>query len=470
MTDALIIPAEAVRSWEYEADVAVVGAGGCGMVAALSAAELGAQVLLIDRDRKGACNTARSGGMIPAGGTRFQRAAGIAESPEDFALEILAKNGGQSPRDLAFALCRRAPELVHWLVDRPRVRLELVTDFKYPGHTEYRMHAPLERTGAALFAMLRDAVHREANIQVALGANGQGLVADRGAVGGVSVESGAAVEFVRARKVILALNGFGGNPPLVAQHIPEMAGVLYFGGEESTGEGIRWGQALGAATAFMDAYQAHASVAQPGGTLVSYAVIMQGGIQVNRLGRRFADETLGYSEHAVALARQPDRIAVEVFDQPIYDQALQFPDFRACVEQGVVKRATTVARLASLFGLPAAELARTVESYNAANRTLAPDEVGRRPSGRPLSPPLYAVQVTAALIHTQGGLVVNQHAQVVTPDGSPIPNLYAGGGVAAGISGHGPAGYLSGNGLLTALGYGRIAGEHCARALARERS
>src|SRR3972149_5989980 len=98
MTDALIIPAEAVRSWEYEADVAVVGAGGCGMVAALSAAELGAQVLLIDRDRKGACNTARSGGMIPAGGARLPRAARVAESPQNFALEILGKKRGPAPR------------------------------------------------------------------------------------------------------------------------------------------------------------------------------------------------------------------------------------------------------------------------------------------------------------------------------------------------------------------------------------
>lgn len=465
MPEPLIVPVEAVRSWEYEADVAVVGAGGCGMVAALSAAERGAQVLLIDRDRTGACNTARSGGMIPAAGTRFQRSAGITESPEDFALEILAKNSNQSPRDLTFALCRQAPELVHWLVDRQRVRLELVTDFKYPSHTEYRMHAPPERTGAALFAMLRDAVHREANIQLVLGANGRGLVADAGRVVGVSVDSGPAVEFVRARKVILALNGFGGNPRLVVQYIPEMAGVLYFGGEESTGEGILWGEALGAATAFMDAYQGHASVAQPGGTLVSYAVIMQGGIQVNREGRRFGDESAGYSEHAVELARQPGRIAIEMFDQPIYEQALRFPDFRACVEQGVVKRAMTVAELSGQFGLPAVELERTIERYNAANQTLTRDEVGRRPSGRPLAPPYYAVQVTTALIHTQGGLVVNEHAQVVKPDGSPIPNLYAGGGVAAGISGHGPAGYLSGNGLLTALGYGRIAGEHAARSL-----
>lgn len=465
MDDPLIIPADQVRSWDYEAEVAVVGAGGCGMVAALSAAELGAQVLLLDRDRKGVCNTARSGGMIPAGGTRFQRAAGITESPEDFALEILAKNGNQSPRDLTFVLCRRAPELVHWLVDRQGVRLELVTDFKYPGHTEYRMHAPPERTGAALFAMLRDAVRREPNIQLVLGADGQGLVVDPGGVAGVSVASASAVEFVKARKVVLALNGFGGNPRMVAQYIPDMADVLYFGGEESTGEGLLWGQALGAATAFMDAYQGHASVAQPGGTLVSYAVIMQGGIQVNRQGRRFGDESAGYSEHAVELARQPDRIAVEIFNQPIYDQALQFPDFRTCVEQGVVRRAATLAELAAQFRLPRAELERTVEGYNAANRTLTPDEVGRRPAGRPLIPPFFGVQVTAALIHTQGGLVLNQHAQVLRADGSPIANLYAGGGVAAGISGHGPAGYLSGNGLLTALGYGRIAGEHSTRSL-----
>lgn len=450
------------REWDYEADIGVVGAGGCGMVAALTAAEAGAHVLLLDRDRAGHCNTARSGGMVPAGGTRFQREAGIEDSPEQFANEILAKNHGQGPRELTLALCRRAPELVEWLVDHQDVRLELVTDFKYPGHGRYRMHAPRERTGRALFAMLRAAVARAEGIQLVLGAAVTGLVADSGGVIGVQVNGG---EHARAPRTVLASNGFGGNAETVKRLLPEMANALYFGGEESTGEAILWGEAAGGGTAYMDAYQAHASVAQPGGALVSYAVIMLGGIQVNRLGRRFADESRGYSEHAVDLLRQPGGAAVEIFDQRIFDRALAFPDFVECVEAAAVKRAAGVEELARQFALPADALAATLESYARALRAGVADEVGRRPESPPLAPPFYGVQVTGALIHTQGGLVVNAHAQVLRPDGTPVPNLYAGGGAAAGISGHGAGGYLSGNGLLTALGLGRLAGEHAARSL-----
>lgn len=111
MGGRLVVPPPA--HWDYEADLCVVGAGGCGMVAALSAAERGAQVLLLDRDRRGQCNTARSGGMIPAGGTRFQREAGVEDSPEQLAREILEKNHGQGPRELILPLSQRAPEMVN---------------------------------------------------------------------------------------------------------------------------------------------------------------------------------------------------------------------------------------------------------------------------------------------------------------------------------------------------------------------
>lgn len=448
--------------WDYQADVCVVGAGGCGMAAALSAAETGAHVLLLDRDRAGHCNTARSGGMVPAGGTRFQRAAGIEDSPEQFAREIFAKNGHQSPAAMTLHLCRRAPELVDWLIDRQDVQLELVTDFLYPGHERYRMHAPRERTGRALFAMLREAVRRERRIDLVTGARATGLVGATEVVAGVQVNGH---EHARAAKVILASNGFGGNPDMVRQHLPEMSAALYFGGEGSTGEGIAWGQALGGATAFMDACQAHASVAQPGGVLVSYAVIMLGGIQVNRLGRRFADESRGYSEHAVDLIAQPGALAVEIFDGTIHERALQFPDFRECVQAGIVKRASDVEDLARLFGLPVETLGQTLSAWERACRNRSPDELGRLPRSQPLAPPYFAVQVTGALLHTQGGLVVDERARVLRPDGQPVPNLYAGGGVAAGISGHGAGGYLSGNGLLAALGLGRCAGEDAGRAL-----
>lgn len=403
--------------------------------------------------------------MIPAADTRWQRAAGIRESPEDLARDVLAKNGDQGPRDLTLALCRRAPELVEWLADAQGLALELVTDFRYPGHTEYRMHAPPERTGRALFAGLREAVARQGNIDLVLGAAGTGLIADGDGVTGVMVDAGGRTEYVRARKVILAVNGFAGNPDMVARYIPDMAGAPYFGGHGSTGDGIRWGMALGAATAYMGAYQAHASVAEPGGALVSYAVIMLGGIQLNRAGLRFADESRGYSEHALDVLKQPGGVAVEIFDRRIYEQALSFPDFRECVEHGLVRCGGSPGELARSFGLPEEALRESVEASNRANRLGQADEVGRPPTGTPLAPPLYGIQVTGAMIHTQGGLVVNARAQVCRRDGSPIPNLYAGGGVAAGISGPGPGGYLSGNGLLTALGYGRIAGEHAAASL-----
>jgi succinate dehydrogenase/fumarate reductase flavoprotein subunit len=432
------------------------------MAAALAAAEGGADVVLLERDPGGHCNTARSGGMIPAGGTRLQRDAGIDDSPVEFAREIFDKNGGAGSRDVTLRLCAEAPALVEWLIDRHDVRLELVTDFKYPGHRRFRMHAPRERTGRALFAMLRDAVRRADAITLAVGSRATGLVADGGTVLGVQVNGD---EHVRARKVVLAGNGFGGNADMVARFVPDMVGALYFGGEASTGEMIRWGQAVGAATAFMDAYQGHASVAEPGGTLVSYAVIMQGGIMVNRDGRRFADESRGYSEHAVDVIRQPGHVAVEIFDAAIHEQALQFPDYRECVEAGLVKRADDVDALARAFALPAAPLTVTLAAYADACGAGRIDETGRAPSTRALTPPYYGVQVTGALIHTQGGLVIDPEARVLRADGEPVPNLYAGGGVAAGISGHGASGYLSGNGLLTALGLGRLAGRHAAAAI-----
>ncbi|HEX9077353.1 MAG TPA: FAD-binding protein, partial [Anaerolineae bacterium] len=92
------------------------------------------------------------------------------------------------------------------------------------------------------------------------------------------------------------------------------------------------------------------------------------------------------------------------------------------------------------------------------------DEFGRTSFGE-LKPPYYGVQVTGALFHTQGGLRIDQRARVLKPDGTVIPNLYAGGGVAVGVSGRGANGYLAGNGLLAALGWGKVAGQDAGRAI-----
>ena len=250
--------------FDLESDVVVVGGGGCGLTAAIAAAQGEVDVLVLEKQARPWCNTARSGGMVPAAGTRFQRAAGVIESPEAMAEDILRKNGRASDPETTLHLCRVAPRLVEWLVDSVGVALDFVHDFKYPAHTEFRMHAPPSRTGAALWADLRRAVAAHPRTELVEGAGATGLIADDGgAARGVVVERDGRVERIGARKVILAANGFAANRAMVARYCPEMASAYYFGGEGNTGEAIRWGQALGGAVAFMDAYQAHASVAAP---------------------------------------------------------------------------------------------------------------------------------------------------------------------------------------------------------------
>jgi fumarate reductase flavoprotein subunit len=450
---------------DLEAEVVVVGAGGCGLTAAIAAARGGAEVLVLEKQARPWCNTARSGGMIPAAGTRLQRAAGIVEAPEAMAADILRKNGGASDRETTLHLCRAAVELVDWLVEEVGVSLAFVHDFKYPAHSEFRMHAPPSRTGAALWTDLRRVATAQPGVQLIEGAGAAGLLVgpDR-TVRGVLVERAGQLERVGARKVILAANGFAANRAMLARYCPEMATAYYFGGEGNTGEAIRWGQALGARVAFMDGYQAHATVAVPHGILITYAVVTEGGIQVNRDSQRFGDETTGYSEHALRVLAQPDGLAWTIYDARCHRLALGFDDYRQALDAGAVQTAPTAEALASALGLPAPALEATLGAYRATAEGGPADAFGRRDCRR-LEPPLYGVKVTGALFHTQGGLVVDGAARVLREDGAPVANLYAGGGTAAGLSGHGPGGYFSGNGLLTALGYGLLAGRDAARAL-----
>jgi fumarate reductase flavoprotein subunit len=450
---------------DLETEVVVVGGGGSGLTAAIAAAQGGVDVLVLEKQARPWCNTARSGGMIPAAGTRFQRAAGIVEGPEAMAEDILRKNGHASDPETTLHLCRVAASLVEWLVDDVGVSLTFVHDFKYPAHTEFRMHAPPSRTGAALWADLRRAVTAHPRAELIEDAAVTGLIADEGgAVRGVRVERAGRVERVSARKVILAANGFAANRAMLERYCPEVAGAYYFGGEGNTGEAIRWGQALGGTVAFMDAYQAHASVAVPHGILVTYALITEGGIQVNRDGRRFGDETTGYSEHALRVLAQPDGLAWAVYDERLHRLALGFDDYRQALGAGAVVTAGTASALAAALGLPAHALEATLDEYRAVAEGRRADAHGRRDCRR-LALPLYGVKVTGALFHTQGGLVVDRAARVLRADSTPVPHLYAGGGTAAGLSGHGPGGYFSGNGLLTALGYGMLAGRDAARAI-----
>jgi len=454
-------------TWDIEVDVLVIGGGGCGLVAALAAAEKGAQVFIVEKDKNPGGNTSLSQAMVPAAGTRLQKEVGVDDSPELMAEDILKYNGYESDPDLTLHVALESAKLVHWLMDNAGITFELVTEFLYPGHSRYRIHANHSRKGAHLVNDLLQAANRYENIDIACNAPVKKLIATRAdaTVVGVEVEiEGIGKNLARAKKVVLALNGFGANPKMLRKYIPEMSEAYYFGHESNTGEGILWGEALGAQLDYMGAYQAHGSVAHPHGTLLTWAVISLGGYQVNLQGKRFVNEYHGYSEHALDVLRQEGGVAIDIFDHGIYNTVADYEDFQQCVKMGAVKKFGSIEELAVFFRLPPEELARTHNEFQTAARDQAPDPLGRNEFGKPLEPPLYGAKVTGALFHTQGGLKVNKSAQVIRTDGTPVPNLYAGGGTAAGFSGKaGPYGYLSANGLLAALVLGKIAGEKASK-------
>ena len=438
------------------------------MLAALAAAKRGVRVLVLEKGGELAGNTVRSTGLIPAAGTRFQKEVGVLDdTPDLMAEDIFKKNNHESDRELTHLLCKESAPLVEWLADEAGCEMVCFTDFLYPGQSRLRMHGPKKSYGSELARQLEDAIRKDPKVELRTNVPVSGLAWDGTRVSGVETADGT----IAAGAVILALNGFAGNQEMVREHLgPEAASALYYGSPNNTGEGILWGVSLGAATEHMGSYQGHASVAAPDGPLVTWGVVVNGAILVNCEGRRFGNETVGYSEYAGAVMAQPGGEAWEIFDKVVYE-ASRGTRLEEVIEAGKVVCSETLEDLAATFGLPAGPLAKTVERTNRSARGEAPDPFGREElEGGPLEPPFCGIHVRGALFHTQGGLKVDIHARVLRPDGSRISGLYAGGGTAVGVSGKGYKGYSSGNGLLAATVLGKIAGEAAAEELAQDTS
>jgi fumarate reductase flavoprotein subunit len=452
-------------TFETSAEVVVIGAGAAGLCAALAAREAGAEVVLIERDRVPRGSTALSAGLIPAAGTRFQAALGIADEPDAFARDIETKAHWEVDPALVHLAASEAGPTIEWLADNYRLPFSVVHDFDYPGHGVRRMHGLPSRSGAELIDRLRKAAEevRATLIGEALAVSLY-VDADR-TVRGVEIERpDGSRENLGCRALVLACNGYGGNPDLVARYIPEMSDALYFGHPGNRGDAVMWGQALGAKLTHLSAYQGHGSVAQPHAILITWATITEGGFQVNARGERFSNESRGYSEQAEDVLAQPGGLAWTIFDTRIAGIARQFEDFRQAEPAGAIIEATTINELAARLSLPGVALAATLAGVDAVKRGEERDSFGRDFAGsRPLTSPFLGVKVTGALFHTQGGLVVDDEARVALSDGGVAPNLFAAGGAAAGVSGSRASGYLSGNGLLTAVVLGRVAGRASAK-------
>jgi fumarate reductase flavoprotein subunit len=444
--------------FDLHVPVLVIGAGACGLVAALSVSEAGGDCLVIEADAVPSGSTALSAGLIPAAGTRFQREEGIKDDAGLFAEDIQRKAKGENPQPLVDLLAENAGPTVEWLADRFHLPFSLVTDFDYPGHSRRRMHGLPTRSGRELVDRLRAACEGE-GIDIVCNRRATTLFAEAGRIAGVEVAGPEGPERIGCDALVLACNGYGGNREMVARHMPGITGAVWFGHDGNRGDALEWGEALGAESLHLGAYQGHGNVAHPEGILITWAVITEGGIQVNSDGDRFWDESQGYSEAARAVLAQPGGIAWAIFDTRIAGIARQFQDFKDAEAMGAIRLAADIPTLARMTGLPEIALSDSL----AARPTDAPDAFGRRFAGPPLSPPYCAVKVTGALFHTQGGLNITDEARVTRPDGTAFPNLFAAGGSAVGVSGKGDSGYLSGNGLLSAIVLGHIAGTRAAR-------
>lgn len=439
---------------DLDCETLIVGAGACGLVAALSAREAGQEVLVVEADAVPSGSTALSAGLIPAPGTTMQRGAGIDDSAELFARDIQAKAKGENEQALVDTLAGNAGAVIDWLAQTHGLPFSVVTDFDYPGHSRRRMHGLPSRSGAELVDALRSACERQ-GIDIICERRATVLHYGDDRVHGVTVgRPDGGTESIGCKRLILACNGFGGNRELVAKLTPDIKDAVWFGHDGNRGEAILWGERIGAELRHLGAYQGHGNVAHPHGILITWAVIAEGGIQVNRQGERFWNESQGYSEAARAVMAQPGGEAFAIFDVRIAAVARQFEDFKQAEAAGAVRMAETVAGLADELGLPASALERTLAELPKDGT----DTFGRTFTPPALAAPYCGVRVTGALFHTQGGLRTDTHARVLRPDGSVIDGLYAGGGAACGMSGKADSGYLSGNGLLSAVVLGRLAG------------
>lgn len=449
-------------------DVVIVGGGGAGLAAACAAAQLGARVMLLEKRNELGGNTAMSLASIPGAGTRFQEAAGIDDDPGRFEEDLLRQAGPECDRELVRRMAEISAELVHWLADDLGVGLSLATDFKHVGHSVHRLHSPSARDGRSLVETLATAA-RDLGVEIRTSASVTDLSRQDGEFA-IAVSEERVASPLTAGAVVLGTDGFGGNPQMLREHLPQVSGMPYFGAAGNTGDGIRMAGSLGAATTRMSAYVTYATLAIPQAsepssqTLLSWSIIEQGGIIVDRRGQRFANEERGYVDFTNAILEHTNGPTFVVIDQRIAAAVSSAePRFASLCER---EDSPVLPLEGGVDGLP--DRGNLLATLDQVNRTIAGHE--RDPFGRefenrePLTPPYFVIPSTPGFVTTHGGLTVNRVGGVLDSAAQAVPGLFAAGGTVASLSGAEGAdtGHVSGNGLLSALGLGMVAGRAAA--------
>jgi fumarate reductase flavoprotein subunit len=436
--------------------VLIAGGGACGAIAALAAHAAGAEVAVLEAEARPMGSSGMSQGLIAAAGTRAQAEAGIEDSPERFLADIMAKTKGQADPVIAHTLAHQSGPTLDWMIDALDLPWGLDRTFRPSyGNSTWRIHGWAGRGGQDMVDLLHVRL-AEAGIPVlteahlcAVEAGASGRIA-----GAIIQRPGGATEEIGCGALVLACGGFAANHALIAHHIPEMASARNHGHEGSQGTALAIGEALGAGTGDLGAFQGYPMLAQPHGITVPPPLLIEGGMLVNTNGQRFVDETHDIAGMVHNVLAQPGSHVWALHDARIAGTLAPIPEYAQLVSLGAARSIAA----GTMPGL-SATLAEAAAAY-AAGRA---DAFGRRWTSPPPDPAaLLAIKVVGAIYHTQGGLQIDSAARVVRHDGTPLPNLFAGGGAARSVSGPSSWGYLPAMGLCTAVTLGRLAGQTAA--------
>jgi fumarate reductase flavoprotein subunit len=411
-----------------------------------------------------------SQGLICAAGTKAQRDAGIDDAPDRFFADIMAKTRGQTDETLARAVADNAGPTLDWLVAAHGLPHGLDIRFRAAyGHSVPRVHGWEGHGGEDLIQFLHarlqavgiDVLFRARLTDVIAEADGRVRAA-------VASRPDGSRETIACDTLVLATSGFAANAAMVARHMPQAALAVHNGHEGNDGTGLMLGAAVGGALADMGAYQGYGMLTDPQGISVPPGFLVEGAVLVNARGARFVDETQDISGLMLPILAQQGGVAWVIHDTDIEARCGYIPETQALLALNAAREGDTVEELARRIGADPEMLGQTLDDAWRAASSGRADSVGRLwGQDRPPGGALRALKVRGALYHTQGGLQVNGQGRVLRPDGSALPNLFAGGGAARGVSGPGCWGYLPAMGLCAAVTLGALAGRHAAM-LAKE--
>jgi fumarate reductase flavoprotein subunit len=440
------------------ADVVVIGTGGAGYSAAITAHDLGAKVVVLEKMPITGGNTQIASGGMNAAGTPYQAAQGIKDSWELMFDDTM--KGGHMMGDPALVeiLAKESASANQWMTS---FGTDLSGITRGGGASANRFHAPKDGSpvGPELVKAFRLQVEKR-RIDVRAHSPVLRINTDSsGAVTGVLVrERENAFYEIASPAVVIASGGFSANKEMVAKYCPRCEGMATSNQPGATGDGIRLAEELGAKLIQLDQIQIHPSLAAGTNILVSEATRGAGAIMVNREAKRFVDELTTRDRASAAIMAQTGKTVFLVFDGNVRKRLKSLEGY---FHLGLAKEAPTLEALAKILGIDPTTFAATIANYNKYQQSGKDLEFNRSNMALPLYQPNYcSIEIQPGVHYTMGGIAVNTKAQVLSKDGKPIPGLYAAGEVTGGIHG---ANRLGGNSTVATVVFGRIAGREAAQ-------